>query len=176
MGINGEQVVIVSDIGCSGLFDTFFNTPRLPRPARTGADLRNRHQDGPPGTDRHRHHGRRRPWHWRRPCAEHLPAQHRFDPAGAQQFQLRHDRRPMLLHNPPQDARVSVRLPQQARKAHGHLPGGRGRRCRPPGQGISTYDKWAGGQQLTAAIAFDGFSLLDIWGHLSRPLHPQQHR
>jgi len=26
MGLNGNQVVIVSDIGCSGLFDTFFNT------------------------------------------------------------------------------------------------------------------------------------------------------
>jgi len=26
MGLTGEQVVIVSDIGCSGLFDTFFNT------------------------------------------------------------------------------------------------------------------------------------------------------
>jgi pyruvate/2-oxoacid:ferredoxin oxidoreductase beta subunit/Pyruvate/2-oxoacid:ferredoxin oxidoreductase gamma subunit len=26
MGLRGEQVVIVTDIGCSGLFDTFFNT------------------------------------------------------------------------------------------------------------------------------------------------------
>ena len=26
MGLTGEQIVIVSDIGCSGLFDTFFNT------------------------------------------------------------------------------------------------------------------------------------------------------
>jgi 2-oxoglutarate ferredoxin oxidoreductase subunit beta len=26
MGLGGEQVAIVSDIGCSGLFDTFFNT------------------------------------------------------------------------------------------------------------------------------------------------------
>jgi 2-oxoglutarate/2-oxoacid ferredoxin oxidoreductase subunit beta len=26
MGLRGDQVVIVSDIGCSGLFDTFFNT------------------------------------------------------------------------------------------------------------------------------------------------------
>jgi pyruvate/2-oxoacid:ferredoxin oxidoreductase beta subunit/Pyruvate/2-oxoacid:ferredoxin oxidoreductase gamma subunit len=26
MGLNGHQIVIVSDIGCSGLFDTFFNT------------------------------------------------------------------------------------------------------------------------------------------------------
>ncbi len=26
MGLQGEQVVVVSDIGCSGLFDTFFNT------------------------------------------------------------------------------------------------------------------------------------------------------
>ncbi|MFP4350171.1 MAG: thiamine pyrophosphate-dependent enzyme [Desulfococcaceae bacterium] len=26
MGLSGEQVVIVTDIGCSGLFDTFFNT------------------------------------------------------------------------------------------------------------------------------------------------------
>ncbi|MFO7667580.1 MAG: thiamine pyrophosphate-dependent enzyme [Desulfobacterales bacterium] len=26
MGLSGDQVVIVSDIGCSGLFDTFFNT------------------------------------------------------------------------------------------------------------------------------------------------------
>ncbi len=26
MGLHGNQVVIVSDIGCSGLFDTFFNT------------------------------------------------------------------------------------------------------------------------------------------------------
>jgi pyruvate/2-oxoacid:ferredoxin oxidoreductase beta subunit len=26
MGLDGSQVVIVSDIGCSGLFDTFFNT------------------------------------------------------------------------------------------------------------------------------------------------------
>ena len=26
MGLDGNQVVIVSDIGCSGLFDTFFNT------------------------------------------------------------------------------------------------------------------------------------------------------
>jgi 2-oxoglutarate/2-oxoacid ferredoxin oxidoreductase subunit beta len=26
MGLKGEEVVIVSDIGCSGLFDTFFNT------------------------------------------------------------------------------------------------------------------------------------------------------
>jgi len=26
MGLKGEQIVIVSDIGCSGLFDTFFNT------------------------------------------------------------------------------------------------------------------------------------------------------
>ena len=26
MGLAGNQVVIVSDIGCSGLFDTFFNT------------------------------------------------------------------------------------------------------------------------------------------------------
>ncbi len=26
MGLTGDQVVIVSDIGCSGLFDTFFNT------------------------------------------------------------------------------------------------------------------------------------------------------
>ncbi len=26
MGLSGEQIVIVSDIGCSGLFDTFFNT------------------------------------------------------------------------------------------------------------------------------------------------------
>ena len=26
MNLNGNQVVIVSDIGCSGLFDTFFST------------------------------------------------------------------------------------------------------------------------------------------------------
>ena len=26
MGLNGQQIVMVSDIGCSGLFDTFFNT------------------------------------------------------------------------------------------------------------------------------------------------------
>ena len=26
MGLNGNQIVIVTDIGCSGLFDTFFNT------------------------------------------------------------------------------------------------------------------------------------------------------
>jgi len=26
MGLNGNQIVMVSDIGCSGLFDTFFNT------------------------------------------------------------------------------------------------------------------------------------------------------
>ena len=26
MGFSGKDVVIVSDIGCSGLFDTFFNT------------------------------------------------------------------------------------------------------------------------------------------------------
>jgi pyruvate/2-oxoacid:ferredoxin oxidoreductase beta subunit/Pyruvate/2-oxoacid:ferredoxin oxidoreductase gamma subunit len=26
MGLSGEQIVMVSDIGCSGLFDTFFNT------------------------------------------------------------------------------------------------------------------------------------------------------
>jgi 2-oxoglutarate ferredoxin oxidoreductase subunit beta len=26
VGLTGDQVVIVSDIGCSGLFDTFFNT------------------------------------------------------------------------------------------------------------------------------------------------------
>jgi len=26
MGLNGEQIALVSDIGCSGLFDTFFNT------------------------------------------------------------------------------------------------------------------------------------------------------
>ncbi|MEJ5364575.1 MAG: thiamine pyrophosphate-dependent enzyme [Desulfosoma sp.] len=29
MGIKGEQIVLVSDIGCSGLFDTFFNTHAL---------------------------------------------------------------------------------------------------------------------------------------------------
>lgn len=29
MGLNGEDIVIVSDIGCSGLFDTFFNTHAL---------------------------------------------------------------------------------------------------------------------------------------------------
>ena len=29
MGLTGDQVVIVSDIGCSGLFDTFFNTHAL---------------------------------------------------------------------------------------------------------------------------------------------------
>lgn len=29
MGIDGSEVVIVSDIGCSGLFDTFFNTHAL---------------------------------------------------------------------------------------------------------------------------------------------------
>ncbi len=29
MGLNGNQIVIVSDIGCSGLFDTFFNTHAL---------------------------------------------------------------------------------------------------------------------------------------------------
>ena len=29
MGLTGEQIVIVSDIGCSGLFDTFFNTHAL---------------------------------------------------------------------------------------------------------------------------------------------------
>ncbi len=29
MGLAGEQVVMVSDIGCSGLFDTFFNTHAL---------------------------------------------------------------------------------------------------------------------------------------------------
>ncbi len=26
MGLAGNQIVLVSDIGCSGLFDTFFNT------------------------------------------------------------------------------------------------------------------------------------------------------
>ena len=26
LGFTGEDVVIVTDIGCSGLFDTFFNT------------------------------------------------------------------------------------------------------------------------------------------------------
>ena len=26
MGLTGHQIVIVSDIGCSGLFDTFFHT------------------------------------------------------------------------------------------------------------------------------------------------------
>ena len=26
MGLTGEQIVMVSDIGCSGLFDTFFQT------------------------------------------------------------------------------------------------------------------------------------------------------
>ena len=29
MGLTGEQIVIISDIGCSGLFDTFFNTHAL---------------------------------------------------------------------------------------------------------------------------------------------------
>ncbi|MBW2656782.1 MAG: 2-oxoglutarate synthase, partial [Deltaproteobacteria bacterium] len=29
MGLSGEKVAIVSDIGCSGLFDTFFNTHAL---------------------------------------------------------------------------------------------------------------------------------------------------
>ncbi|UCE52475.1 MAG: 2-oxoacid:acceptor oxidoreductase family protein [Desulfobacterales bacterium] len=29
MGLNGNQIVIVSDIGCSGLFDTFFHTHAL---------------------------------------------------------------------------------------------------------------------------------------------------
>ena len=29
MGLTGEQIVMVSDIGCSGLFDTFFNTHAL---------------------------------------------------------------------------------------------------------------------------------------------------
>jgi len=29
MGLKGDQIVIVSDIGCSGLFDTFFNTHAL---------------------------------------------------------------------------------------------------------------------------------------------------
>jgi 2-oxoglutarate/2-oxoacid ferredoxin oxidoreductase subunit beta len=29
MGLKGEEIVIVSDIGCSGLFDTFFNTHAL---------------------------------------------------------------------------------------------------------------------------------------------------
>ena len=29
MGFRGDQVVIVSDIGCSGLFDTFFHTHAL---------------------------------------------------------------------------------------------------------------------------------------------------
>jgi len=29
MGLNGDQIVIVSDIGCSGLFDTFFDTHAL---------------------------------------------------------------------------------------------------------------------------------------------------
>ena len=26
MGLRGDQIVMVSDIGCSGLFDTFFHT------------------------------------------------------------------------------------------------------------------------------------------------------
>jgi pyruvate/2-oxoacid:ferredoxin oxidoreductase beta subunit len=29
MGLSGDQIVMVSDIGCSGLFDTFFNTHAL---------------------------------------------------------------------------------------------------------------------------------------------------
>jgi len=29
MGLTGEKIAIVSDIGCSGLFDTFFNTHAL---------------------------------------------------------------------------------------------------------------------------------------------------
>jgi len=29
MGLKANQIVIVSDIGCSGLFDTFFNTPAM---------------------------------------------------------------------------------------------------------------------------------------------------
>jgi len=29
MGLSGDQIAIVSDIGCSGLFDTFFHTHAL---------------------------------------------------------------------------------------------------------------------------------------------------
>ena len=100
LGFAAEDICMVSDIGCSGLFDTFFNTHAFHGVHGRGADLRHRHEDVPPGVERGRHHGRRRPWHRRGPRAGRLPAQHRHDPFGAEQLQLRHDRRPVLGHHP----------------------------------------------------------------------------
>ncbi|MCK7505280.1 MAG: hypothetical protein MZV70_15180 [Desulfobacterales bacterium] len=87
--------------------------PRLPRPARPGAHLCGRDQARPARAHGGGHHGRRRPGHRRGPPAGGLPPQPGPDAAGPEQFQLRHDRRPVLRHHPAR-RRGGLGLPQPA--------------------------------------------------------------
>lgn len=77
LGLDGNRVVIVSDIGCSGLFDTFFNTHAFhglhDRALTYATGLKMARPDLTVVVTRGA-------------CAFHLSPQYRPDLAGAQQF------------------------------------------------------------------------------------------
>jgi 2-oxoglutarate ferredoxin oxidoreductase subunit beta len=162
VGRQGNQVVIVSDIGCSGLFDTFFNTHafhglhgraltyatglKMARPELTVVVTMGDGGLGIGGA------------HVLSTCRRNID----LTLLSAQQLQLRHDRRAMLVHH-PQDARVSSGFLNKLEKPLDicQVAGAAGAGLRD--SRISTYDT-ALADALAEAIAFDGFALLDIWG------------
>ena len=57
MGIDNSKIVIVSDIGCSGLFDTFFNTHALHGLHGRALTYATGLKMARAGADGHRYHG-----------------------------------------------------------------------------------------------------------------------
>ena len=161
MGLGGEQIVIVSDIGCSGLFDTFFNTHafhglhgraltyatgiKMARPELTVIVTMGDGGLGIGGA------------HVLSTCRRNIDLtllvlnNFNYGMTGGQ-----------CSSTTPQDARVASGFLNKLEKpmdiAQVASAAGAGQVSR-----ISTYDK-ALVEKLKAAITFDGFSLLDIWG------------
>ncbi len=80
MGLEGNQIAIVSDIGCSGLFDTFFDTHALHGLHGRAAHIRHRLKDGPAGPSCRGDNGGRRRGDWRGASACSLSEKSESDP------------------------------------------------------------------------------------------------
>ena len=162
MGYAGKDVAIVTDIGCSGLFDTFFNTHAFHglhgraltyatgiKMARPDLKVIVTMGDGGLGIGGA---------HVLSTCRRNIDLtllvlnNFNYGMTGGQ-----------CSSTTPQDAVVGSGFLNRAGKAHGYLPWWPA----PPGQVISrAYPHMTRVLQkgLKEAIAFEGFSLVDIWG------------
>ena len=166
------SVVIVSDIGCSGLSDQYFVTSAFHGLHGRSITYATGIKLARPDLDGDRDHGRRRHRDRRGPPAQRRPPQHRDHGAGVQQLQLRHDRRPALHHHPgrgghldhpggqPRAAR-STSAPRSRSTAPGTCTGA------PPSTPTSPSASPRRSRQ-------PGFALLDIWELCTAYFVPRQ--